>query len=591
MFGEKSQIVEEILSNHFEGLNEPVSVSLGLFPEGDYRYSQRDKVVTLLRENGIDAVLSSSPEVTDITKFVVEETGIRMPLLAPADAKAATKDVVKILTQNNIEIMGYAQPLSKSNMLYAQMGDKSVFKEIPVSDSEFCSKKIAEAMTMPEAEFASKEASLFRGGTLGNRPYGIASSFCRARDFAYATDDIEIAKCFSGANESSWAGRANYKKVNGLAYGFVYEYEKAADQKFYGNYGIENRKSGGHYETPVFEHRNKLKGVYLNVDGRVVQIAGENGKYFSKEWEKFAEMHNSAIYLSDEAAITRHNNLKFAAENEKVVSYVKQKPPVHPVDVVENAAVKDVREQITAATVKLDAKIAVKGGIAASSVGAKTGKKSKILAKAATANAKFDKAVDRAIEKGTLTLNNSKAGQLYEKTTMKIGETKVAQAVSKETSKVVSVVAETAIGKAATKVMVKTVGSAVGKSVLKKIPLVSIGAGAYFAWERVKNGEFKAAGCEVLSGVAGCFPGIGTGISVAIDTGLVVNDVQQASHTVQSSDASEQKVTLKPVPKDLSKKVEERLKKEQVTVEQDNTAVHNRIPLQQMTYKQKSNVR
>jgi hypothetical protein len=77
------------------------------------------------------------------------------------------------------------------------------------------------------------------------------------------------------------------------------------------------------------------------------------------------------------------------------------------------------------------------------------------------------------------------------------------------------------VGKATAKVA----GSAVTKSALKKIPLVGIGVGAYFAVERVMAGEYVKAGGELASGVVGTLPGLGTAASVAIDASLLASDV------------------------------------------------------------------
>lgn len=191
------------------------------------------------------------------------------------------------------------------------------------------------------------------------------------------------------------------------------------------------------------------------------------------------------------------------------------------------------------AAARFEEKAALKAGsTVAKTVTDEAAKKSGVLAKAAEANAKFDKAVDKTIEKGAEALNNSAVGKVYEKAATKVGETKAAQMVTKATEKVVEKAAETAAGKMVTKAVVKTAGSAVGKSVLKKIPVVSLGAGAYFAWERIKNGEWKAGACEVLSGAAGCFPGLGTAASAAIDVGLATSDVYQVLSSAETAGTS-----------------------------------------------------
>ena len=108
--------------------------------------------------------------------------------------------------------------------------------------------------------------------------------------------------------------------------------------------------------------------------------------------------------------------------------------------------------------------------------------------------------------------------------------------------------------------------SRVGKSVLKKIPLVSLGAGAYFAWDRIRNGDWKGACGELASGTLGCFPGLGTAASTAIDVSLAAKDISQVvteNNENQSSTQNAAKADLaKKAPKGLSQQIEARVNKE-----------------------------
>ena len=87
-------------------------------------------------------------------------------------------------------------------------------------------------------------------------------------------------------------------------------------------------------------------------------------------------------------------------------------------------------------------------------------------------------------------------------------------------------------GKAITRGLAKTFGrgaakgaaKGLGKMGLKKIPGVGAVAGAAFAAERAMKGDWLGAGGELLSGLAGTIPGIGTGVSAAIDAGLMARD-------------------------------------------------------------------
>lgn len=66
-----------------------------------------------------------------------------------------------------------------------------------------------------------------------------------------------------------------------------------------------------------------------------------------------------------------------------------------------------------------------------------------------------------------------------------------------------------------------------GKSLLKKIPLIGLGAGALFAGQRLMSGDALGAGGEALSGLASLVPVVGTAASVAIDAGLMARDVMK----------------------------------------------------------------
>ena len=62
--------------------------------------------------------------------------------------------------------------------------------------------------------------------------------------------------------------------------------------------------------------------------------------------------------------------------------------------------------------------------------------------------------------------------------------------------------------------------------VAKSIPLLSIAAGGYFAWERAQQGEYAKAGLELISGILHSTPLFALGY--ATDAGLLAHDVSQA---------------------------------------------------------------
>jgi len=85
--------------------------------------------------------------------------------------------------------------------------------------------------------------------------------------------------------------------------------------------------------------------------------------------------------------------------------------------------------------------------------------------------------------------------------------------------------AQSAAKKAAMKTAAKAGAKGLGKAVLKKIPLIGLGAGILFGAQRALAGDFVGAGMELASGAAGTVPGLGTAASVAIDAALVAKDV------------------------------------------------------------------
>ena len=63
------------------------------------------------------------------------------------------------------------------------------------------------------------------------------------------------------------------------------------------------------------------------------------------------------------------------------------------------------------------------------------------------------------------------------------------------------------------------------KSLVKKIPLLGIAVGGYFAYERAREGDTKGAILEFASGIASVVPVIGTVASFGIDSYLLARDL------------------------------------------------------------------
>jgi len=113
-------------------------------------------------------------------------------------------------------------------------------------------------------------------------------------------------------------------------------------------------------------------------------------------------------------------------------------------------------------------------------------------------------------------------------TAMAAGQTMKAANLAKPlvnaSAKMAQEVAETAVP-AATKAVGTTVAKGAGKLALKLVPGVALAASGYFAWDRIKKGDYLGAGIELLSGVVASVPVIGTAGAIALQGGLIASDL------------------------------------------------------------------
>lgn len=335
----------EINWGPFYSLNENCCVSLGI------ENCNPDKLAEMLNAYNIPAVSVNGGGYYDTSKILVTETGIKLPLQTPEAAIEEISDIVNVLKANNIEIEGYIHPVTKDGITasvprttHIEEGvqiDCSKFDDVEIKEilerrqttfDDFVGNQMDEAISHAMSENAIKEMtnanymqSLYRGGTLGNQPYAtVAARECK--DFVYGTHEFSMAAAYANGAEA----RVGYKKINGHSYGFIYEYEMAPNQKFTLDYGLEygdkkrsleefsNKGIDIPYETEIYPHQNKLKGVYLSVDvkssvddeikHKIYKIADENG-YISKEWEDFINLHPTKSMPATQAEVIRNNEM------------------------------------------------------------------------------------------------------------------------------------------------------------------------------------------------------------------------------------------------------------------------------------------
>lgn len=69
------------------------------------------------------------------------------------------------------------------------------------------------------------------------------------------------------------------------------------------------------------------------------------------------------------------------------------------------------------------------------------------------------------------------------------------------------------------------------RSLIKKIPLIGAAAGIFFAIRKLQQGDLIGAGLELVSGLLGIFPGVGTVLSALVDAGIVARELGAAEGT------------------------------------------------------------
>lgn len=314
---ENKQYISDMFSDHFDCLDKPVLVSIGVHLEKN----TLEDIVSMLRRNGIEALPYYDPKVKDnLGCFVVDGTGISSPVLEVKDAIKATADVLDIMKQNNIKT-SLALPICQESMMQAtpraysnNIIDIQVNNPTENGVDEFISRKLNEVDKSVKDIAFSGAGSLWRGGTLGDKPYAI-SHHDRKRDVAYGTNDVATAIGYA----DGYDGRGlTFKTINGKSYGFLYEFAEAEKQRYYSMAFIENGSEAEEckdrpenrpdYETPVIPGRNPLKSIYVVVretpaerpnskettidltQYKAVKIA-DGGEYLSEEWKKFAQLH------------------------------------------------------------------------------------------------------------------------------------------------------------------------------------------------------------------------------------------------------------------------------------------------------------
>lgn len=420
----------------------------------------------------------------------------------------------------------------------------------------------------------------------------------------YATPHLKYASVYDGASLPNGKSATNdfyvsssvgkFDGVKDVRVGFINIYEQSPDDKFFKNFGLEDCSRNFPNDRMITKEEalnGYLAGSNILTDGSKYDIKRTDAETFVTPEKnplkakimhisyELDNMHYKDVYipvpenpdkLTKHILSSRQADMKDTYRNAPDIyaRLQKQKEELNK-GIIHQVRDPDFLAQKKEKLLSCGQAVAEVSEKAATKTAVHVGVNSAqgIVSGIAKADNVINTAIEQTVEKGSKVLNTTTAGKVYMKAAEKVADTKVVKAIEKTTAKVAGKAAQTAIGKAVTKTVAKTAGSAVGKSVLKKIPILSAAAGCYFAFNRIKKGDWKGACGEVLSGVAGCFPGVGTGVSTAIDVGLAAKDInevvtknKQSAQTEQSDEHEKKTVTLRtPTNKKLSKEEVQKL--------------------------------
>ena len=228
---------------------------------------------------------------------------------------------------------------------------------------------------------------------------------------------------------------------------------------------------------------------------------------------------------------------------------------------------------------KVSEKTTVKLGTEVNRIATEEKQINKVIHKAAVANKKFDIAIDKTITTGSNYLNETAVGKVYKK-----AEDKFNQKVDEAFHKAKKIfpqkkVDENLIKRTKSRGMkkylnkigqstVKFISSPAGKTIFKKVPLISAVFGGYCAAERFIKGDYIGGSGELCSGIAGCFPGLGSGISFALDGCLLAKDISNEKNKKMPNEhhvVKEKKISTQKLSAEIAEKTHKQLEESKVS--------------------------
>ena len=355
------------LRRFYEGLDRPAAPMVAFsYGKSSHKFAQ-DEVITQLRKNGINAVADTDERAKDPTAFVVTQTSVQAPFMAPEEALKANIKIIESICQAEHADRPYlSNPLTREALCMAAEIDrdrsnvidtKSVamnngcnYQEITKGDFEgYVSSMLNEAaeegkspndLDKENSESYNNKGvlkSVFHGGKCSD-PYAVlcaednmnfvyAAGSCdpNTSTYKYNTRYMQPDGALGYSLGKSSHNHA-YLEQAGIQYGFLFEYEsrgikqefigidRAGGQVFEGGKFDKDEVRGSHDETTVLAHQNKLKTAYVvtKKDGHIKVLPleiDENGQIKDKKWRDFMDLHKPIDDNLKGFMIERRNNM------------------------------------------------------------------------------------------------------------------------------------------------------------------------------------------------------------------------------------------------------------------------------------------
>ena len=352
--------VSTSLCNFYEKLNQPAAPMVGY----SLGRSTPSDLATSLKSLGLDAVTEDDPRATNPNVFIVTQTGVHSPFMAPDEALKANIKIIEAISKQGGKVY-LSHPMTRKEIAPAATdigrnldiniiarANGSNYQEIlkdHLSLDDYADEMIKNVMengvdpvVMNKENIESLQnkgelASVFHGGFSGD-PYAVLVKYevyghTYGAAFGARQENVSI----SGQNKQIMQGACDYVTPRGsghnsrflschdgkVIYGFVFEYESKGKGQGFGDINhdyftdeFDIEKAYDKNETAIFPHQNKLKKVWISAydqekqQQKVIPLElDENGEIIDKKWRDFANLHKPIDTCPSENMTARRNNM------------------------------------------------------------------------------------------------------------------------------------------------------------------------------------------------------------------------------------------------------------------------------------------